>query len=454
MKKSFIFKLSAVALVAGAFGMSSCSSNDDIYNPDNAAERIKNEYKAAFEQKYGKVDPNQSWDFTGYAAKARTRAEGNDVTLTWKLTGYANNERYGMTAKQIKGIIEEDIVDIKNNVESVDPVKFEYTYSNMYLYPVVSHGYPMPDGNNYDYYYLGAEYTVGGQTTSCNEVIPSNVTSSAKDNADYWFTYNRYGLGKIDDVRAAGFGNWRNINTTSLVNADNARWWVAARHYQSNETGYDKKTVEYCKIFTVESGRQYIAFDCNGNGDYSDLICLMQLFSWTKKEDPRAWGKRYMVEDMGTIGDFDFNDIVFDVVQLADGSQKCYVRALGGTIDVVITVGNTSWQKKNNKIIDANGEEVDAVVTTMYNTAPPTEEWILAEFPVKGWDPEDNNVTVTVYTNGQNGTFFPMKVEFPEVGEYPMMVAVNVTKMWMYEQTSIESMPASFLNENDYTYEE
>lgn len=451
MKKQMM-KGMTVLFACAAFA--SCSHDLSI-DETAVVENLKNEYRAAFEQKYGKVDPNQSWDFTGFAAKASTRgtsSNSSSVGMDWKQVGYANSEKYGMTVAQMKKIIEADIVEIKQKVASVDPVKFDYTYSKGFLYPVVSHGTYAQDGTNYDSYELGAEYSVGSNTTTSLYVIPSTVTACQTYKKDFWFTYKGYGSSKTSDIRSATFDTWRNINTLSLVNADNARWFVGAK--ASGESSFTRRTVEYCKIFTVTSGRQYICFSCNGNDDYSDLICLMQEFSWTKKEEPRAWGKRYMVEDMGTIGDFDFNDIVFDVVQLADGSQKCYVRALGGTIDVIITVGNTSWQKKDNKIIDADGNEVDVVVTTMYNTAPPTEEWILAEFPVTGWDPEDNNVTVTVFTNGQNGTFYPMPVNFPEKGEIPMMVAVNVTKTWMYEKKSIEKMPEDFLNDNDYTYEE
>jgi hypothetical protein len=427
-------------------------SHDVSVDEGSVVENVKDQYKAAFIKKYGEVDPNQSWDFTGYAAKAKTRAAGSQVGMNWELKGYANNAKYGMTVANMKKIIEADIVEIKEKVASVNAVKFDYTYSKGYLYPVVSHGTYAQDGTNYDSYELGAEYTIGSKTTATMSVIPSTVTACQSFKKDFWFTYGGYGSSKTTDIRNATFNNWRNINTMDLINADNARWFVGAK--ASGESDFTRRTVEYCKIFTVASGRQYICFSCNGNDDYSDLICLMQEFSWTKKEEPRAWGKRYLVEDMGRIGDFDFNDIVFDVVQLADGSQKCYVRALGGTINVTIKVGSTTWQKENGKVIDENGEEVDAVVTKMYNTAPPTEEWILAEFPVSGWDPEDNNVTVTVYTNGQNGTFYPMTVTFPEKGDYPMMVAVNVTKMWMSEQKSIENMPNDFLNDNDYTYSE
>ena len=67
-------------------------------------------------------------------------------------------------------------------------------------------------------------------------------------------------------------------------------------------------------------------------------------------------------------------------------------------------------------------------------------------------------VTVIAYLKDKNSgdaaTFYEMPINFPKTGEIPMMVAVNVSKLWMYEQKSIEKMPDSFLNDNDYSYSE
>ena len=51
-------------------------------------------------------------------------------------------------------------------------------------------------------------------------------------------------------------------------------------------------------------------------GDYSDLICLV------KNVDPvKPIAKRYFIEDLGSKDDFDFNDIVVDVIQDPDGNH-------------------------------------------------------------------------------------------------------------------------------------
>ena len=86
----------------------------------------------------------------------------------------------------------------------------------------------------------------------------------------------------------------------------------------------------------------------------------------------------------------------------------------------------------------------------MYNTLPPNGDWILAEFPVSGLNPTGNDVSVSVYTRGQNGEFYTNTIDFPEDGDVPMMVAVSTNKLWMPEYQSIADMPASFIDDNNY----
>ena len=192
-------KLFTVAIMMAVLGTISCSK--DVFD-ENKANELKEaedaakqaelvaQYKAAFEQKYGKVDPNQSWDFTGYAAKAKTRGTSNNsssISMQWDQKGYGRGSYKGPRQEDMQDAILNDIVQVKDLVASVLPVKFPYTYSNVYLFPLYSHGYPMPDGNNYDYYYLGADYTINGSTTSCSYVVPSNVTSVVEPSATFSF---------------------------------------------------------------------------------------------------------------------------------------------------------------------------------------------------------------------------------------------------------------------------
>ena len=168
--------------------------------------------------------------------------------------------------------------------------------------------------------------------------------------------------------------------------------------------------------------------------DYKDLVL------WVDKapviRTPVA-SKRYMVEDLGGSDDFDFNDVVFDVVRYNDGTTWCYVRALGGILDVTINVAGSSWTKS----------QYYNPYTQMLNTTSINPNACYGEFEVTGaWDDENNsNVSVTVkaeeekekeLTPGGNTEFY-YTVPFPAVGTVPLIIATPISKTWRYERDRI-----------------
>ena len=434
MKKNLIKGMVALCVCAA---FASCSKDPGYEVASNPAELAKIQYKEAFIKKYGPIAANQSWDFSSYAVTTRGQVL---PAMTWNQQGFGGGTGPA-SHDAFKQTLTEDAEEVMAKAVSSPEVLFPYTYSSMHLRPAFAHGY----NTNYNYYGLGAEYTTDKGTVSTNvKGTYVNAKYNARLDKDVWYVVG--GESVVSTCSNMNFNTWREINTIPCVNANSARWWVYAKAALSGE--YEKKTVTHCKLFTVK-GRNYIAFDCDGDRDYTDFICQYQLFDYRQKEEPKAYGKRYMVEDLGTTDDFDFNDIVFDVVQLADGSQKCYVRALGGIYNVTITIGNTTWSKTGSEIM-LGDETVIAEEGVMYNTKPIHSDWILAEFPVTGWDPTGNDVYVTVFTRGQNGEFYTNTIEFPELSEVPMMVAVSTDKVWMVERESILSIPESFINDNVY----
>jgi len=70
--------------------------------------------------------------------------------------------------------------------------------------------------------------------------------------------------------------------------------------------------------------------------------------------------------------------------------------------------------------------------TPIYRTGLQSE---LAKFPVEGWKPEENNVSVTVV--GQGGSDDVKTITFPKKGEAPMMLAVDPDTDWMSERQRV-----------------
>lgn len=181
----------------------------------------------------------------------------------------------------------------------------------------------------------------------------------------------------------------------------------------SNYAFREQYELKYYKECITPLGAKYWLFDVNKDGDYLDFICLIE----------PASVKRYLIEDLGALDDFDFNDIVVDVHEYWDQEaekrvQKAIVRAMGGTLDFDLTIGNTTWSKSGNNYDPITPYNADAGVND-YSAK-------LCEFEVTGWDPVLNNISVTVKKKESNDTSNGVfTITFPKAGEVPMIIAVD-----------------------------
>lgn len=375
----------------------SCSKTDVFEeNKKYAAEQEKSEYRTNFVKMYGEVSPNQSWDFCvtpNY--ETSTRAAGS---LTWGylnpindwLTRWASNDK----AKVIAAINSAEVKDF-NPYVAVD------------LYPAYS--YVAKDNNKTDFYKLAVCYN-----NNTENIFRQGIGYFLEVLNKGWNTLGRFG---------------RTINSKSLTGASNVYWalYPTDINVWGNESVIGG-TIEDYKIDTYKefkvNGRTYWAFRVGKNGSYSDLICMV------KNVDPnRPIEKRYMIEDLGSKKDFDFNDIVVDVYQAIDGSQKAIIRAMGGTIDFTLKIGDTEWTKS------VDGVKAGYQVETMYNTENPEWDAALVEFPVTGWKPGDNNITVSVNSVANEGVI--ISFPFSRTGDVPMIIAVDTHVDWQLEKVSL-----------------
>ena len=140
---------------------------------------------------------------------------------------------------------------------------------------------------------------------------------------------------------------------------------------------------------------------------------------------------RYMIEDLGSTDDFDFNDIVIDVTEstaktpvyvndvlsrwnMGATTQKAVIRHLGGILPFTLTIGNTELPEMGGQ----NTFQSDPNLS----------------FDVTGWNMNTHNVSVEVQQQNNQGVF---KVTFPKAGEAPMIIAVDPWENWMSERKSV-----------------
>ena len=96
----------------------------------------------------------------------------------------------------------------------------------------------------------------------------------------------------------------------------------------------------------------------------------------------------------------------------SDGRQTCYVRALGGTLDITIRVGGGSWTKSDHY---TKTEMINTIGNINYDAN-------YGEFDASGWDRINSNVTVEV--EGADGQKYGLP--FPRTGEIPYATLLKI----------------------------
>ncbi|WP_139207210.1 hypothetical protein [Prevotella sp. ne3005] len=410
MKKMMSTAAVMVAL-AGTVMFTSCGKSD-LYDANLVNEKTVKSYEQQFIEAFGPVSENQSWDFTA-SAKASTRGDVQS-TVVWNTKQHGNN---------FFAFVDEDFEGVKEQVESAAVVDWK-PYASMIIHPVYAKG----TGDDYAYHTVGVKFN--GQDKLINYLF----TVNAKDNT--WYS----GLGKAPGTNNLNFNTGREIDSEDMMGVEGFFWYAVVTPSATNASGIasdaeiwnnlEQHKLTTCKMFTV-NGRQYVAFDCNGDKDYSDLICLLENYQVKEAEIVKTEAKRYMMEDLGSVGDFDFNDCVVDLTKTtwSDGKveTKGVVRALGGKLDIAILIGGKQvWAKSAQEGLD---------VKTMYNTTNINKSNVYGEFDASDWQPSDNNISFAV--KGENAQDITTMIEFPKTGTIPQMVAVKADHDWMSERTRV-----------------
>lgn len=485
--------------------VTSCDGYMDFTEVDYSAllqEQTKQEFKEAFEAKYGAISPYQSWDFSTMEKQAvQTRAIGTIITeqvpgLNFGITPSVNsNDKANViNTKSVNS-------DLFSSIAQTLPDGKEQTGNRAVLsapstgfliYPLTCQG-----GYTYDLY-----VKVGNNT-------PFKIFSKTWGKSDQAYVNGAY-YGTKDEWVQTGWisGKVQKVVDTSK-RCDMPGVYVEApvgtdiQIYLTNISGNSDKTYKVgtgtgsailvnCptvpESISVNStvtellknrlgddynipGSSEIKFvgiedtydnknqKVSGDKDYNDLTLVIvgatkvpverkiENGAFTKKEEQ---GKRYMVEDLGTTDDFDFNDIVVDVfyrtektykttivngeltnTELTDSVtyQVARIAHLGGTLD---------WE------FFIDGKSITKGYRSGIMNLDPNEEIKLSDVGAV-WNPMTNNVSIKIKqkakdetTNEWNGD---NTILFPERGGIPLMIATDIEKPWMTERENINWGP-------------
>ena len=465
MKLKIFVLVGSMAVLSVAF--TSCSKGEELYDSGAIVAQQKSEYATNFEKKYGPIDPNQNWDLatmhpisslpsTSFAGtRAGTRGEGDS-----EVTPVSVSEPTIASMDIEKAVLDWMHTELKagsNNSKKGKPFYLKTQQQSFTIVPIYQ---------GVASYYWELWMNVGGVN------VP--VWSKYKDITYYASSTSTTPETLTDQGVPDGAFKVHAPTYTYTATADKALYFflkVWKKDEKSKDTPDMIVTSLDKKMLALEGAKRpegvpadndvtIIGCEDGTDNDYEDLVFLV----YGKPTPPIVptdeieitETKRYMMEDLGTTDDFDFNDVVVDVEnvytqkihlkQIANGGwdedyredpvfkgQRAIVRAAGGIYDFTLTIGNKTWSKSD-----------DLTADQMYNTGwggstihRSGRESELAKFDVTGWNPDKNNVSVTVVGKGPNDGV--KTITFPKQGEAPMMIAVDKDVNWMTERSSVPS---------------
>lgn len=507
--------------------LTSCQDYDLGYT----AEQIQ--YESNFEKKYGPIAPDKSWDLSSYAyhSSPRTRANTNLSDLPLDSEGYyhvTDNTLAWLDAnlqesRDNRSLGSNFLFESTGEPFAIIPIyqgqtgmKWSLFMKNgsetsSQIWQQSENMMKSDDGETWNVLGWTDNATFsknkGGNEATCStigkKVKAKPILVNSNENDLIHFSLH------IDFKKTLNNGNeWGDS-------------WALTGTFQSSLNNMMLAMKECPTPSNLPAGYKVLIVGCeDANRSSSDWDMNDAVFMVVAKELPRIvegrkiTKKRYMCEDLGSTFDFDFNDIVVDVTQtehflikiqdpeaqidedavldldlhdavlaspyiIANSSkpteQIARLSHVCGTLPFQVTVGDTDFPLvKDPTNIEQTRKDLYDNNSIYYGMTrggwEESDGWNPNEtFKVTGWNPDQNNITIKVYTHGlgdgtndntggdkigfqgsnrdANGWY--QTVTFPVKGYTPFIIAVDQSVPWMAELTSI---PQAWANANaDFT---
>ena len=373
--------------------------------------QIRAEYEANFVKKYGEIDPEMTWDCStmtpvsslGSSASATTRAtragrptmtKGSDMTIEKEVISWVTTNLKAGANNYVKG--SPFFMEVPGNSFTIVPV-FQgqagyYWQLCMHVDGVANDKVIWEKGD------IQYKTSANGQwkkptndgMTEAGHATVYGVKSHTYTFSDYPENAQMYFYLKVWDSEE-DYDLWKQGYRTKWVKTGlfSGRYVTITPPRTLTSLNYQMLALKGLQIpaalqgtYTEENvtfiGCEDTEITHAADRDYEDLVFMM----YGKPAPPISHvdvetvttGKRYLIEDLGATNDFDFNDVVVDVFEEyqnqiyyknvdAQGNkefdhkteiagtrkQKAIVRAMGGTRNFTLTIGDKTWSKSDSE---------------------------------------------------------------------------------------------------------
>jgi hypothetical protein len=396
----------------------SCTKHDFDYIPSQAKEH---QYAKAFEQTFGNIASSQTWGFSQPKAYTRSAMPNSNEWGTNNGAGYLNFPTpAAITAEEREAVLAVFNQKGKETYESIIDVDSFF----------VQQVYCGPNGNK------------------MNE-LATTVDYKRERNVICWWPYQDELIETLCEPYDDIINNFNNGKYSG-----NAEQGCMLMYNSSTKLDFSFKTSQsggqrIYKHWRMEkiNGNYYVGFDheawrqapANANEEdkrdyiYNDWIIKIVPGLGYSKEDKIKEAGRIICEDLGGIGDFDFNDVVFDATIYESGKTIITLQAAGGTLPLTVAgieVHEAFGVSTKDMVNTGVGIVKDAYTfeaSEKYNS--------LIEIPV----------IVMHNANATNMERYTIELK-AEIGKAPQKICVPTSFEWPKEYKSIEDAYPGFKN--------
>lgn len=203
-------------------------------------------------------------------------------------------------------------------------------------------------------------------------------------------------------------------------------------YHNSTDSQYHS---EY-KILFVPNYGWYLGFDfCATGQNPNQQVAADGVYTdWILKVTPAipVTTKRVMCEDLGTIGDFDYNDAVFDVLYVTNTKARIILRCAGATLDIYIGKMDPEYEVHNlfgvskGTMVNTSRAGLEGNVSSGVVYRPPVV------FELDGLT-STNPIDIPIYVGDSESNYALTAAQ----GEAPHKICVPMSVEWTNERLPI-----------------
>ena len=377
-----------------------CACEKDVYT-GVTQDQI---YEQVFEKQFGQIAPTQTWGFNNKIVTRSADPRGN----MWESEGY-------LVPADITSDERETVLNVFNNVYTGE-CKSLIDWDCFFVQQVYKGDSEYIAGN-------------GGKVIGSNHMDWLCTETDKQVQVVCWWPYEETVVtvplypDHIFDFNGSNSSDYG--GRMLMVNSNTNRFG----YHESESNG----VYWYFRMEKI-NGNYYVGLDYSAEGQnpnqqvqrdyiYNDWIIKVTPGKGTPV-DPVVEEGRIICEDMGNIGDFDFNDVVFDAVIHESGKTEIILLAAGGTLDISV-----------------DGVNVGEVMGKMVNTG-------LTKVNTYYFESENlynNLIDIPIIVTKTDAAGLVTSYELTaEMGKAPQKICVPVTFKWCIEYKNIKDAYPGF----------